>query len=211
MQTLGTMWTMATSSNSPSLKLAPASTRNVKVLQLKVELQGVRPKVWRRVLVPASIRLPKLHGVLLRAMGWGGGHLHEFEFAEGRYGEPDPDWPDESMADETRVTLTKALDGGSTFTWVYDFGDHWAHKIKIERVDTLPAALKLQFAMCLAGAGACPPEDIGGAPGYADFLQAIADPAHPGHREMTEWIGRPFDANAFDVQEVQERLYGIKL
>lgn len=49
---------MVTSSNRPSLKLVGSSTKNVKVLQLKVELQGVRPKVWRRVLVPAGIRLP---------------------------------------------------------------------------------------------------------------------------------------------------------
>lgn len=133
---------MVTSSNRPSLKLVGSSTRNVKVLQLKVELQGVRPKVWRRVLVPASIRLPKLHVVLLRVMGWDGGHLHEFEFAEGRYGVPDPDWPDESLDDESKVMLTKALGYSTTFTWTYDFGDDWAHKIKVERVDTMPAELK---------------------------------------------------------------------
>ena len=74
---------MVTSSNRPSLKLVGSPTRNIKVLQLKVELQGVRPKVWRRVLVPSSIRLPKLHVVLLRAMGWDGGHLHEFESPKG--------------------------------------------------------------------------------------------------------------------------------
>lgn len=202
---------MVTSSNRPSLKLVGSSTRDVKVLQLKVELQGVRPKVWRRVLVPASIRLPKLHVVLLRVMGWDGGHLHEFEFGEGRYGMPDPDWPDESMDDESKVTLTKALGYSTTFTWTYDFGNDWTHKIKVERVDTMPAELKLQFPMCLAGAGACPLEDVGGTPGYADFLQAISDPAHPEHDDMTAWIGRPFDPNAFNVQEAQDRLYEIKL
>lgn len=201
---------MVSSSNRPPLKLAGSSTRNVKVMLLKVELQGVRPKVWRRVLVPASIRLPKLHVVLLRVMGWDGGHLHEFEFAEGRYGMPDPDWPDE-MEDESKVTLTKALGYSITFTWTYDFGDDWAHKIKVERIDTMPAELKLQFPMCLAGAGACPPEDVGGAPGYAEFLEAIADPAHPEHGNMTSWIGRPFDPNAFSAQEAQDRLYEIKL
>lgn len=205
------MVTMVTSSKKTSPKLVGPTTKNVKVLQLKVELQGVHPKVWRRVCVPSSIRLAKLHVVLLHVMGWGGGHLHEFEFAEGRYGETDPDWPDESMDDESKVSLTKALGQSTTFTWTYDFGDHWAHKIKVERVDSLPAELKLQFPMCLAGAGACPPEDVGGTPGYAQFLQAIADPAHPEHDEMTEWIGRPFDPHAFHVQEAQDRLYEIRL
>ncbi|RUP24755.1 MAG: plasmid pRiA4b ORF-3 family protein, partial [Curvibacter sp.] len=54
-------------------------------------------------------------------------------------------------------------------------------------------------------------EDVGGTPGYADFLQAISDPEHPEHDDMTEWIGCPFDPNAFSVQDAQERLYEIKL
>jgi len=205
------MLAMVTSSHRPPLKLVGSSTRNVKVLQLKVELQGVRPKAWRRVLVPSSIRLPVLHVVLLRVMGWDGGHLHEFEFVEANYGIPDPDWHDGLLVDESKVSLNKALGGSAAFTWTYDFGDAWTHKIKVERVDTMPAELKLQFPICLAGAGACPPEDVGGAPGYADFLLAIADPDHPEHGDMTAWIGRAFDPNAFNVQEAQDRLYEIKL
>jgi hypothetical protein len=205
------MLPMLTSSHRPALKLVGSSTRNVKVLQLKVELQGVRPKVWRRVLVPSSIRLPLLHVVLLRTMGWDGGHLHEFEFDQANYGVPDPDWGDPLLVDESKVTLNKALGETAIFTWVYDFGDAWRHKIKVERVDTVPATLKLQFPMCLAGSGACPPEDVGGATGYDDFLQAISNPDHPEHPDMTAWIGRPFDPNAFSVQEAQDRLYEIKL
>lgn len=208
---IGTMPAMVTSSNRPSLKLVGSSAKNVKTLQLKIELQGVRPKVWRRVLVPSTVRLSKLHMILLRAMGWEGGHLHEFEFDQGRYGIPDTDWPDESMDDESKVTLTKALAGSNTFIWLYDFGDSWTHNIRVERVDTMPAELKLQFPTCLAGSGACPPEDVGGAPGYAAFLQAISDPEHPEHDDMTEWIGWPFDPQVFSVQEVQDRLYEIKL
>lgn len=210
-QTIGTIWAMVTSSNRPSLKLVGSSTRNVKVLQLKIELQGVRPKVWRRVLVPSSIRLPVLHVVLLRLMGWDGGHLHEFEFVEANYGIPNPDWDDGLLVDESKVSLNKALGASASFSWLYDYGDSWLHKIKVERVDTMPAELKLQFPMCLAGAGACPPEDVGGAPGYADFLLAIVDPDHPEHDDMTAWIGRPFDPAAFSVQDVQDRLYEIKL
>lgn len=180
-------------------------------MQLKVELQEVRPKVWRRVLVPSSIRLPLLHVVLLRAMGWNGGHLHEFNFVDAVYGVADPYWHDELLEDESKVSLNKALGASASFNWLYDYGDAWSHKVKVERVDTLPAELKLQFPMCLAGAGACPPEDVGGAPGYSDFLAAIADPDHPEHDDMTTWIGRPFDPNAFNVQQAQDRLYTIEL
>ena len=90
------------------------------VLQLKVELQGVRPKVWRRILVPSSIRLPVLHVVLLRLMGWGGGHLHEFEFVEANYGIPDPHWHDGLLVDESKVSLNKALGASASFTRLTD-------------------------------------------------------------------------------------------
>ena len=42
--------------------------------------QGGRLAIWRQILVPGSIRLSNLHGVLLWTMGWEGGHLHEFVF-----------------------------------------------------------------------------------------------------------------------------------
>ena len=53
-------------------------------------------------------------------------------------------------------------------------------------------------ALCLGGANAAPPEDVGSAPGYADFVFAIADPNHPEHQQMREWYGNSFDPTHFD-------------
>ena len=53
-------------------------------------------------------------------------------------------------------------------------------------------------ALCLGGSNAAPPEDVGGAPGYADFVFAIADPSHPEHQQMREWYGDSFDPARFD-------------
>jgi hypothetical protein len=202
---------MVTSLNRPAPNKVEPSNRNVRVAQLKIELREVRPRVWRRVLVPLSIRLPKLHVVLLRAMGWEGGHLHEFDFPVSRFGIPDPDWPDELVMDQSRVSLSQALGSDAAFTWTYDFGDRWVHAVKLERISTVPAALKLKHPLCLAGACTCPPENVGGAPGYELFLQAIADPGHPEHEDMMAWVGSPFDPLAFRVQEVQARLDEIAL
>ncbi len=181
-----------------------------KVFQLRVDLRGTRPKIWRRIVVPATIKLPTLHVVLLRAMGWQGGHLHEFLFGDVNYGRPETEWdlPD-GVQDETRVSLRKALDGGSTFTWVYDYGDNWQHKIKVERA--VDMGVPLDSPMCITGQGACPPEDVGGVPGYEHFLAAIADPSHPEHAELKDWCGGAFDSAAFDVAEVQQRLDEITL
>ena len=61
------------------------------ILQVRIELRGTKPKVWRRVLVPQTITLLKLHLVIQAAFGWEHSHLHEFIAGDGkRYGSPDP-------------------------------------------------------------------------------------------------------------------------
>jgi hypothetical protein len=81
----------------------------------------------------------------------------------------------------------------------YDFGDGWEHQVVVEEV--LPAAGRSR-PVCLTGRQACPPEDVGGPWGYADFLDAIADPTHERHDELLEWIGGSFDPASFDPAEV---------
>ena len=110
----------------------------------------------------------------------------------------------EGMLDESTVTLQEALGARKTFMYVYDFGDDWHHKIKVEKIITLDAPLSL--AVCLDGENACPPEDVGGSPGYEEFLQALADPAHPDHGDLKDWIGGSFDPAAFSIAEVNARL-----
>ena len=53
---------------------------------------------------------------------------------------------------------------------------------------------------------ACPPEDCGGIPGYYNLLEALADPQHPEHEEMREWIGDDFDPQVFSVDSVNRKL-----
>ena len=176
---------------------------------LRVELLHIKPAIWRRIVVPGSIKLPKLHAVLLLAMGWDGGHLHEFVFGDTNYGEPDPDFPsDPPMVNEARVTLAKALGALKSFTYLYDYGDNWRHRIKVEKV--LAADPELRSPVCLDGRNACPPEDVGGAPGYVDFLEAINDPSHEEHDHYREWCGGSFDPDAFDLDLANQRLFEVK-
>jgi hypothetical protein len=55
------------------------------------------------------------------------------------------------------------------------------------------------------GARACPPEDVGGVHGFAQYLEAIADLSHERHNELLEWSG-PFDPEAFDAKAVTRRM-----
>ncbi len=177
---------------------------------LRVELQYIKPVIWRRIIVPGSIRLGKLHVVLLLAMGWEGGHLHEFIFGEYNYGEPDDSgFPsDPPLLNEARITLAKALGALKSFTYIYDYGDNWRHRIKVEKA--LVPDPDMRWPLCLDGQNACPPEDVGGAPGYADFLAAISDPAHEEHDHFLKWCGGGFDPAAFDIVLANQRLSEVK-
>jgi hypothetical protein len=63
--------------------------------------------------------------------------------------------------------------------------------------------------LCLGGENACPPEDVGGAPGYANFLAAIADPRHDEHEDYLARCGGDFDPARFDRAAVNRALARI--
>jgi len=181
-----------------------------KILQLHIELRGTKPKVWRRVLVPETIKLVQLHAVIQAAFGWGHAHLHEFIAGDGeRYGTPDPDYDEPGSVSSESTRLTTAL-GRSTLSYVYDFGDSWDHRIQIEKTLAPDPLLTLPF--CVGGACATPPEDCGGIPGYAEFMRAMADPNAPEHEHLAEWAGvRTWDPKFFDSIAANDRLAEIEL
>lgn len=84
----------ATAKRPAASRVGTAAPPARTLVQLRVELQHLKPAIWRRLLVPATISLARLHQVLQIAMGWTDSHLHEFDIGGTRYGIPDPDWPD---------------------------------------------------------------------------------------------------------------------
>jgi hypothetical protein len=184
----------------------PKSPR--RVLQILVVLPGTDPLVWRRIQVPARYSFWDLHVAIQDAMGWEDRHLHEFEIVDPRAGAvvrigiPDDEMPDERpcLASWT-VPIADHLGGNDDgpVRYTYDFGDDWKHLLACE--DVVEAG-RGRYPRCLAGAGACPPEDVGGRHGYNEFVAAIADPNHPERDAMLEWVGRPFDPYAFDAAGV---------
>ena len=175
--------------------------------QLKITLRGVsKPPVWRRIVVPAAVPLSHLHHIVQQAMGWeGGDHLHVFS-ADGReYGDPRSDL---GFADESKAVLAKVLaQPGAVMRYTYDFGDEWEHDIVLEKVLPPDPVPRLS---CLAGKGACPPEDCGGAWGYARLKETLADPDHEDHESLLQWLGldeaADFDPAWFRLDEVNAQL-----
>jgi hypothetical protein len=46
------------------------------MFQLLITVEDIDPPIWRRLLVPDSIRLSKLHLMIQAALGWWNYHLH---------------------------------------------------------------------------------------------------------------------------------------
>ncbi|MGC9669823.1 plasmid pRiA4b ORF-3 family protein [Planosporangium sp. 12N6] len=166
-----------------------------RVFQLRVTLEDVAPPVWRQVLVPAAYTLDRVHRVIQFAMGWQDCHLHSFEIDGEQYGEPDPGG-ELPMHDEMEYRLDDVTGPGCRFGYVYDFGDWWEHEVVVE--DVLAADPRVRYPVCVTGERGCPPEDVGGPEGYAEFVAALGDTRHPRHAAMGEWIGRVYDPEDFD-------------
>ncbi len=174
--------------------------------QIKVELLDVAPVIWRRLVVPHNIPLETLHAVFQAAMGWSNSHLHEFVVGGVSYSDLDDDY-DESLeqVDERGILLDEALGmDARCFDYIYDFGDDWHHIVIVE--DAHIDAETPGVIHCIDGAYACPPEDVGGAFRYGEFLRAIADPQHDEHEELREWSGGQFDPCRFDLDAVNRAL-----
>lgn len=177
------------------------------VLSVKVTLQeSAEPEIWRRLRVPADIRLDRFHQVLGAAMGWQDSHLHVFERGSDRYGFPDLDL---DIRDDREVTLDALLtEPGDRLHYEYDFGDCWEHEIVLEAVDQADHG-----PSCTGGAGRCPPEDVGGIPGYEDLRRVLATPQEDGHAEALQWLGieraSDFDPLAFSVEHANAAIASV--
>lgn len=169
---------------------------------LRINLEDVKPSIWREFVVSNGCTLDKLHEIVQEVMGWKDAHLHRWEIGSIAYGDVKMNDEDPNLTDEMGVRLRNLPLGlGSTFYYEYDFGDGWRHRLEI---------LEIQAAMkgggnpvVIKGANCCPPEDCGGPPGYGEFLKAIADPDHEAHAAMLKWCGGSFDPKVFDLEGTQ--------
>ena len=194
-------------------KVKPSSAARARspryVLQLKIALRHITPLIWRRVLVPDDLTPGDLHYVIYRAMGWDGSHMHDFRFGGGfkpviyagtmavQEGGP-------TIRHEDAVTLAQLIKRkGQVFTYEYDFGDGWQHRVLVEKM--IPLESSMLLPVCVAGARTCPPEDCGGVPGYARVLRVLQEAVSEDDRRFRDWVGKS-DPEHFDLDEINRRL-----
>jgi len=189
-------WLPATTRWTP----APAPAPVGKAFQLRIELAEVYPPVWRRIHVRADITFTDLHDVVQIAMGWEAMHLWRFG-----------PWSFHEVTGEFDQTLTlqdTLADPGRSIGYLYDFGDQWEHRIELEKVVTRPRASSV-LPRCTGGKRACPPEDCGGPWGYDELLKALRARKGWRYQQARELAGTKFNAEAFDVVEVNYQLAAL--
>lgn len=170
------------------------------VYQFKITLLGIRPLIWRRFRAGSDITFRQLHNIVQIVMGWENYHLYQFfigpyQFTESLLGPGDN--PSTHRLDEF-VNCE-----GAAFGYEYDFGDSWQHELILEKI--LGYSRK-PVPVCTHSRRACPPEDCGGAWGYMELVKVMKKRRGHQYREYKEWLGGHFNADEFDIQEVNELL-----
>jgi hypothetical protein len=180
-----------------------------RIARIRIALNDIEPEIWRRVEVPLDINLKALHDVIQAAMAWQDYHLFEFKIAEKVYGLPDPEWDYERKIHKAKVAKLETFidQGHNAFEYVYDMGDNWQHTITIEAVEMGDNAQK--YPRFVDGARRAPPEDVGGVPGYYEFLEAVSKPRHRERKRMLEWYGGHYDPDDIDPLKIRLRLGDI--
>jgi len=178
------------------------------IIELRVTLENVEPAVTRTVQVPADIRLDRLHLTIQAAMGWQNAHLYQFcvgepyQWGAASWVAPDfVDRPEDLPSDKATLEQAIAKAGGTGLTYLYDFGDDWIHRLEVG--ETRAAEPGQIYPRLTDLAGTCPPEDVGGPPGFDMFKHAMADPKHPEHADLKDWYGGPFDPDTPESDELR--------
>jgi len=150
------------------------------LLRVRVDLDGSRPAIWRRLELRDDLSVEQLHEVLQAAMGWGDAHLHRFwlgpkkQIWTGPHLVTDADLDEgegEEGVHERDVQVGQVLRAvGDRLFYTYDFGDDWTHTIKVEALEPLPPGAPR--AVCVGGRHACPPENVGGVHSYNELVAA---------------------------------------
>lgn len=179
------------------------------VFQFKISLKDIKPSIWRRIQITKQCTFWDLHVAIQDAMGWTDSHLHEFKVFSPFMGKKEyigiPDDEGEDVHPvlagwDVKVADYMRSEANHEILYLYDFGDSWEHLIAFEGEHEKQSD---KYPVCLEGKRACPPEDVGGIPGYENFVAIIKNPRHKERKELLEWVGGKYDPEEFDPKEVK--------
>lgn len=168
---------------------------NIDLYQLKIQMNLEGHDILRRVLVPSTFSFRHLHHIIQTIFDWQNSHLHEFVVDREQnmplkiVMDDDPETMEYIELDEYEIRQERFIALEDVFPefgeviYEYDFGDSWEHIITIEKA----VESKAFQAVYLEGNGERPPEDVGGAWGFEEYLRMMENKEHPGHHDMKSW------------------------
>lgn len=181
----------------------PAAASNL-VYRLRLSLEGADENIWRRVYVPASTELAQLHELIQLLFDWNGEQPHRFKVNYDYFGPANPDGMDQRELYDG-ITLDSIYTSGTNkLRYTYDFADKWEHLVLIEK--TLPYDVGVTYPLCANGTGKAPLDGSGGMVTYVALVEALADPQHPKHDLAGDVLGRDWEPEYFDANEVNDLL-----
>ena len=147
--------------------MADTSSRpGMTAYRLRVVIAGISPLIWRRLLIPATTTIARLHAIVQASFGWSGEHLHRFVIGGAEYGIGYAGGP--GFRDDARqVSLADlGLREGERFAYEYNFSAAWRVDLRVEQITGTPPGRA--YPRCTGGCRAGPPEDWAGP---WDFLE----------------------------------------
>jgi len=182
-------------------------------LMIKLELE--KNTVWRRIITPEDINFLQLHEILQIAFDWKDYHLYEFNVLDQKgksisnvisEREEVYDLSEECPIQiDSETKLKQYLRKDQRIQYCYDYGDNWLHEIVV--LGIIPDYDK-NYPICVLGEGDAPPEDVGGAIGYNDVLEIVADPQNDDYETTQNWAKNQMYKH-FDIEVINRRLKNL--
>jgi len=168
---------------------------------LQLSIGGI--DVWRRIIVSENCTLGELHGIIQTVFGWR--NSQDFRFsAENTQGNNAKFGvklsPDNDLDLATRI---KALEAGNIIELLYEYGTKWTVRIMILSRYETPG---IKPVRCVAGAGASPPEFIGGPLKFRRVISALESGNDMERLGARQELGPEFSPGEFNLDACNRSL-----
>ena len=185
------------------------------IYQFTVEIKDYKPRMWRRILVGDDITVAELGYIVLSIFRASCSHLMNIEkpmynspIPQATYELPNP--YEDSFLDNSFDATTELLrdavspeKGDDTLVVVYDFGDNWEFKLKLEKILDEKDVKQSQIPCVVAGKGFGIIDDCGGAYGLQQIEQVIKLKSGDAYEQYCDWIDLDcVDLSYFDKDEL---------
>ncbi len=190
----------------------------MKAYILKLSFEDITPFIWRRIILPADATFNRLHETIqnvtnfqstLEPYHYFGVRIDDYfitnneSILEEYQGKT---YAGKTVKQPARIKIDSYLEKHKILMYNYDFGDDWRIRVELEEIVD---DYYFGYPTLLGGEGTAPPEDVGGPPGYEEFLSVYHDPTNPEYLSTYAWAEKQYYV-PLDIPRVNDRLKYVK-